>query len=109
MEQLTLINVIIMILGVTLNILFKLRRVLDKGTPDKFSLKFWIKDNWIVLSITVIGAITSLLMADDLIKMLGVTAEDGAPFFKIHAFLSGFVPHVMIDRMKKFIPLKENK
>ncbi len=84
-----------------LKLLFTLLALKKDKIP--FSLGFFIKDNWIVIFITIIGGFSSLLMAEDLVQYLGVQSPSGAAFYKIHAFLSGFLPIVILSKIQKLI------
>lgn len=101
MEQLTITNIALLLCGIALKFLFTLLGI--KKEKKHFSLGFFIKDNWIVIAITIIGGFASLLMADDLVTYLGVYSTTGAPFFKIHAFLSGFLPMVILSKIQKLL------
>ena len=99
MAQLTATNILLLFLGLALNFLYALQKA--KKSDKTFSLGFYAKDNWIQIFITLISAFASLVMADDLLKLLHVTADDGSPFYTIHAFVSGILPMLIIDKIMK--------
>lgn len=99
MTHLTPTNILLLLLGLALNFLYALQKA--KKTDKTFSLGFYAKDNWIQVLITLISGFASLIMADDLLKLFHVTADDGSPFYTVHAFVSGILPLFIIDKIMK--------
>lgn len=104
MENLTFVNVLMLILGLSLHILVSMKKaVLDND--EEFSLGYFLSDNWISLLIGVITGFVSLFFADTLITFLGLYADPDAAFYGLHSFLSGYLGREwifrVIDKIKK--------
>lgn len=107
MAHITLLSILLAFLGLVLQILITVQKVLKSKTTS-FSIIVWIKENWFNTIIGVVCTIVSLLMAGDIIRSMGLTAADGTTFYSFHAFLSGYAGREIIFRtMKTFSKPKE--
>lgn len=61
---------------------------------------FYIQDNILQSIATIIAAISSLLMAEDIARILHITV-DGSPFYSVHSFISGLIPMFFINKVMK--------
>ena len=96
MTQLTTINILLLLLGFALQVLMTLKTAIREKT---FSLKFWIRHNWIEGLISIVTAFAVLIMGPDLIELFGIKADDGSPFYLLHAFVCGYMGREMIFRV----------
>lgn len=99
MNQLTPLNLLLLFCGLVINGLRAAQKA--KETDTKFSFKFFVKDNWITIVLTMITGFVSLLMAPDVMKTLGVTASEDSAFYTIHALVSGMVPAYLLEKLLK--------
>ena len=100
MSQLTGINILLAILGLTLHILLSVQKVL-KHPETEFSLPRWIQENWLNMVVAITTAAISLLMAEDIAKAFGFGNVTGSSFYKIHALLSGYAGRDLVFRILK--------
>ena len=100
MEQLTITNILLMVLGLLINALTYLKKLKKEG--KKLHL-----DAVLVLSslIGVGAAFAGLIMAPDILSGLGATVSPDATLYMVHAFICGLLPNVIIDKVKKLSPL----
>jgi hypothetical protein len=99
MKNLTLINVILLFNGLLIHFIYALLK--QKQLDTKFSAGFYIKDNWLQALATIVCAISSLIMADDIAKLLQIQTPDGSAFYSVHAFISGLLPMFFINKIVK--------
>ena len=108
MQHLTITNIALLFFGILIKFLTTIQAQKKKGQP--FLIGFFFKDNIIEILLTLVGAFSSLMMADDLLKLLHVTADDGSPFYTIHAFVSGIMPMFFISKIiKLFKPTRPHE
>ncbi len=101
--NLTLINGIIAFLGMIL--FFLLRYKNRKNKDKKFNLEYWINDNMLELSISLVTSAVCFLMLDDIVYYVSQVTPKELPLVKITAFLCGFANQWIL---KKIInPLKK--
>lgn len=100
MIHLTTLNILLAFLGLVLQILFTIQKVL-KSKVIAFSLPRWIQENWFNTIIGIVCTAISLLMAGDMVKSMGLSASDGSIFYSFHAFLSGYMGRELIFRIIK--------
>ena len=105
MNQLTPLNLLLLFCGLVINGLRAAQKAKENDT--KFSFKFFVTDNWITIALTMITGFVSLLMAPDLMKALGVSANEDSAFYSIHALISGIIPAYLLDELLK--PYKKGK
>ena len=99
MKNLTILNVVLLFNGLIIHAIYAI--IKQKKQNVKFSLGFYIKDNWLTMLATAIAAFSSLLMADDIAKLIHVHTEEGSPFYAVHSFISGILPMFFITRILK--------
>lgn len=85
-------------LGLSLNGVMRLEKI--QLREDDFNWTRWFRGNVFSIIGTVIMTITLLLMAEDIIYFLGVIPPEEAPFWNIHAFMSGYIPHNIFYQLK---------
>jgi len=107
MQHLTLVNIVLLFCGILINFLTAVSKTKKQGKP--FLLGFFFKDNAIEIITTLVAAFASLIMADDLLKLFHVSADDGSPFYSIHAFVSGIMPMFFISKIMKLYKTKGNE
>ena len=99
MKNLTLINVILLFNGLLIHFIYAILK--QKKQDIKFSLGFYIKDNWLQAIATIVCAASSLIMADDIAQLMHIQTADGSPFYSAHAFISGLIPMFFINKIVK--------
>jgi hypothetical protein len=100
MNQLTTLNIIILLGGFLLHVLITVQTALAKNKQE-FRLGVWITENWLSGVISLVCAFLSLVMAEDMIKAFGFMAPDGSAFYKFHALGSGYLGRDLIFRVLK--------
>lgn len=100
MAQITTLSILLAFLGLVLQILFTIQKVLKSKTAS-FSILIWVKENWFNTLIGLVCTSISLLMAGDMVKSMGLSAPDGSIFYSFHAFLSGYMGRELIFRIIK--------
>ncbi|MGQ0829878.1 MAG: hypothetical protein ACT4ON_15945 [Bacteroidota bacterium] len=103
MEHLTLSNILLLFCGITIKFLYAVKKQQRQGKP--FLIGFFLKDNLIEIALTLVAGFASLIMSDDMIKLLGVQAADGSPFYSAHAFISGIAPLFVIGKIMKLVKI----
>ena len=103
--QVTPLNLLLLLCGLVINGLRAAQKAKENDT--KFSFKFFVKDNWITIALTMITGFVSLVMAPDVMKSLEVTANEDSAFYSIHALISGIIPAYLLDELIK--PYKKGK
>lgn len=96
MEQLTLINICLLILGLLINVLSYYK----KKKKENKSLRLDIVD-LISAVIGVLSAFAGLLLAKDLFEAGGAVVPNDAPLYALHAFACGLFPNLIIDKVIK--------
>jgi hypothetical protein len=96
MNQLTALNVTLLLLGLFLQIAITVQGHLKK---KQFSIVIWLKENWLDAIISITCSFAGLIMAEDIIELLGVKAPSEAPLFQVHAFISGYAGRELIFRV----------
>ena len=96
MEQLTLVNILLLCLGLLINATTHLRRLHNEDKRLHFGLPLAL-----TLVTNVAAAFAGLFMAKDMLGALGATANPEGWFYAIHAFGCGLLPQVIIDRARK--------
>lgn len=99
MNQLTPLNILLLLCGLVINGLRAAQKA--KENDVKFSFKRFIQENWITIVLTMITGFVSLVMAQDVMKALGVTANEDSAFYTIHALVSGMIPAYILDKLLK--------
>ncbi len=107
MNHLTITNILLLFCGFFIKFLYALQK--QKSMKIPFQMGFFIQDNWISVSLTLVAGFASLLMSDDLVKLLHIQAADNSPFYSIHALLSGIVPLFFIEKILNLIGAKPNE
>lgn len=107
MNHLTLLNITLLFCGFIIKFLYAIQKQKRQKLP--FQIGFFFKDSWVSIALTLVAGFASLLMADDIVKMLHIQAEDNAPFYTIHALLSGIVPLFFIEKILKLIGATPNE
>lgn len=101
MNHLTLTNILLLFCGFFIKFLYAMQKQKKMKLP--FQHGFFFKDNWVSIALTLVAGFASLLMTDDLVKLLHIQAADDSPFYTIHALLSGIVPLFFIEKILKLI------
>lgn len=101
MNHITILNVLLLFNGLVIHFFYSVLK--QKKKDKKFSMGFYIQDNALQTIVTIIAAISSLLMADDIAGLMHIQTVDGSPFYAAHAFISGLLPMFFIDRIMKII------
>ncbi|MDO9186929.1 MAG: hypothetical protein Q7W13_13025 [Bacteroidia bacterium] len=99
MKHLTLLNFFLCFNGLVLHFIYSV--IKQKKQDLKFSMGFYIQDNILQSIATIIAAISSLLMADDIARILHIITVDGSPFYSVHSFISGLIPMFFINKIMK--------
>lgn len=99
MQNLTPTNIVLLFLGLIFHFCYAVIKA--KKQKKDFLLGFYFKDNVFLVIATIVAAFASLLMASDLLKLFHVQADDGSPFFTIHAFVSGIMPMFFVSKLQK--------
>lgn len=101
MEHLTLTNILLLFCGFLIKFLYAIQKQKKLNLP--FQHGYFFKDNLVSILLTLVAGFASLLMADDLVKLMHMQADDSSPFYTIHALLSGIVPLFFIEKILKLI------
>lgn len=96
MNQLTTINVLLMLLGFFLQVLVTVQKAIK---AKDFSFMLWLKANIFEAIISLLCGFVGLLLADDIISMLGAVATPDAPMYLVHAFICGYGGREIIFRV----------
>ena len=107
MNHLTVTNIILLFCGFIIKFLYAVQKQKRQKLP--FQIGFFFKDSWVSIALTLVAGFASLLMTDDLVKMLHIQAADDSPFYTIHALLSGIVPLFFIEKILKLIGATPNE
>lgn len=99
MKNLTIINIILLLNGLIIHFIYAMLK--QKKQDIKFSTGFYIKDNWMQAVAIIICAFSSLIMADDIAKIMNIQTPDGSPYYSVHAFISGLLPMYFINKIFK--------
>ncbi|GEM_PF-4180235 len=99
MKHLTLLNFLLCFNGLVIHFIYSV--IKQKKQDLKFSMGFYIQDNALQSIVTIIAAISSLIMADDIARIMRIVTIDGAPFYSIHSFISGLLPMFFINKVMK--------
>jgi len=106
MEHLTLNNILLLFCGIIIKFLYALEK--QRKQNKQFFIGFFFKDNAIEFGLTLVAGFASLIMSDDMIKLLRVQASDGSPFYSAHAFISGIAPMFIISKIIKLVKVNAN-
>ena len=107
MQHLTPTNILLLFLGLLMNLLYAIQK--QKKQNKQFLLGFYLKDNWITMLLNIVAAFASLIMVDDLAKLLHIQMDGGSPFYTIHALVSGIIPLVVIEKVIKLFKTKTDE
>jgi hypothetical protein len=107
MEHLTGTNILLLFCGIIIHFLYAVKKQQRLG--KQFLIGFFLKDNRVEIALTLIAGFASLIMSDDIIKLLGIQAEDGSPFYSAHAFISGIAPLLIIRKIMKLAKINTNE
>ena len=101
MENLTLTNIALALLGMTIHILMKISE--RKNKTKKASLIEFLaeKMNWVRITLALLSTFAILLMAHDLGNIIGVTLDDGTVAMSVVSFLAGYSNHSLIRNVLK--------
>jgi hypothetical protein len=95
METLNWVNISLAILGVAIHSLIKFNKRKDKGCG--FCYKYWIKDNVVNTTISVLSTFAILLMLEDVSMFIG----GASGLIKLVAFLGGYYNQSLIRAITK--------
>lgn len=107
MQHLTTTNILLLFLGLLMNLLYAVQK--QKKLKQQFLFGFYLKDNWITMVLNIIAAFASLIMVDDLANILHIQTDSGSSFYTIHAFISGVLPMVIIEKVIKIFKAKADE
>lgn len=96
MNTLTVLNICLMLLGFLLQILVTVQKAIK---AKDFSFMVWLKANAFEAVISLLCGFIGLLLADDIIRMLGAVALPDAPMYLVHAFICGYGGREIIFRV----------
>lgn len=99
MKNITIINVILLFNGLIIHLIYAM--IKKKQQDIKFSTGFYIKDNWMQAVASILCAVSSLIMANDIAQLLHIQTPDGSPYYAVHSFISGLVPMFFINKIFK--------
>lgn len=99
MKHLTIINFLLCFNGLVIHFIYSI--IKQKKQNLKFSLGFYIQDNALQSVVTTVAAISSLIMSDDIARVMQIVTIDGAPFYSLHSFISGLLPMFFINKVMK--------
>lgn len=97
--MLTPFNIFLLLCGLIINALYALQKA--KKDDRTFSLGYYLKDNWVSMLLTMITGLVCLILAKDLISVLGITVANGSSFYSLHALICGIIPQYFIDKLIK--------
>ena len=89
-------NIILALLGVSIHLLMKFKNRKDKSC--NFCFKFWLKDNWINVTLSILSAVAILFMLEDVSMFVGNGAQG---LTKLVAFCAGYFNHSLIRALTK--------
>jgi|GEM_PF-3896733 len=89
-------NIVLVVLGVLIHALILVQQ---RRSASKISIKYWLKNNWVSSVMGLLSAIALLMMADDVISLMGIQAVDGGSFYKIYAFIVGYSGNSIIKHV----------
>lgn len=100
MEHLTIATVIAGLLGIVATFLVRLGAAQRAKVKTPFSFSIWIAENWIDLTLGVIGTIAGIMFADTLTGIFGIdlTSENS---YNAHAFICGLGGQFLISKLIK--------
>lgn len=107
MEHLTPTNILLLFCGIIVKFLYVVKK--QQKRKKQFLIGFFFKDNFIEILLTLIVGFASLIMSDDLIKLLKIQALDGSFFYSAHAFISGIASLFILDKLMKLIKIRLNE
>ncbi|MFN8317168.1 MAG: hypothetical protein U0T32_12045 [Chitinophagales bacterium] len=99
MEMLTPMNIFLLLCGLFINALYALQKA--KKEDRTFSLGYYLKDNWVTMVLTVVTGFVCLVLAKDLITVLGISVANGSSFYSLHALVCGIIPQYFIEKLIK--------
>ncbi len=102
MENLTFTNVLLALLGVTIYLLMKFK---NRSNKERFSFKYWLRDNWIDVSLAVTSTVALILFADEIANYYDFKMDvDGkqSPLIKAACFFCGYLNQSIFKNLSKF-------
>ena len=90
------INIILALLGVSIHLLMKFKN--RKNKDCNFCFKFWLKDNWVNTTLSLLSSIAILFMLQDVSMFVGNGAQG---LTKLVAFCAGYFNHSLIRAITK--------
>lgn len=98
MEQLTITNIVLALCGLLLHIGAVYKSAQRK---EGFLPAIFFEKNWVSLIMSIVAAVASILMSEEIIELLGFPVGKEAMFFKVHAFISGYMGSSVLSRVFK--------
>ena len=105
MNTLTTINVLLMLLGFLLQVLVTVQKAIK---AKDFSFMLWVKANIFEAIISLLCGFVGLLLADDIMSMLGAVALPDAPMYLVHAFICGYGGREIVFRVLDLMKPKKS-
>lgn len=107
MEHITWLTVTWLVLGLVTNALLRLKTLRKKKVD--FSLGFWLKDNFIVILLSIIAGVFSVRFSDQMISVMDIqVVSRDAAFYEFHAFVSGLTCHSVLSHLEGWYNPKKN-
>jgi len=100
MNNLTFENIFLMLLGMAIAGLLALSKFKDASKRRSFNISIFLEQNIIPGLISLCGALASVILMDAAFHALGIK-DIPEPLKAAHAFVSGLLPQLFIDRIKK--------
>jgi hypothetical protein len=101
MKHLILENIILLNLGMGIAFLLSLSKFTKRRYKGRFIFGRFVQENFTSGGMALLSAIASLMLADTIANSMGVIPVDGGHFYQAHAFLSGLLNTLVIERVKK--------
>lgn len=103
MENFTLENILLALLGMALHICMNVLQ--RKNRKKSVSIRYFVRDfkNWIRIAIVTISIIVLFITANDVADILGITLSNGSPAKSIFAFFIGYFNHSLIKNILKIV------
>lgn len=97
-----LMHILMALLGLVMKNLVKLKSAIpgNKNTPNKFNLKYYLKDNWLSMSMSLISIIVMLTSKEDVKALLGLE------FNYLNSFIVGYFNYDLIRSLLKGVEEK---
>lgn len=105
MEHVTGSTILWLTFGLIVNAILRLKTLRQK--KQEFSLGYWLKDNWMVIIVSIIGGIASVRFSDIILNFMNLqVVGDSQTFYDFHALISGLICHNFFSHLEGWVNIK---